>query len=179
VVDATHEDQWDFEPKRHWEPAGAVIRVRQPEVQRPASAAGILNEMWATEQWKTAESAEREAIKYTVADAQREPQRLPVIPLLVLSAGGETGWSDQVPLGTLKAQQLQREMAAYPALGRWTPVAGANHYIHLSQPAAVVDGIRQVVQVTRALSAAPTHRPEFRVSAQRWRTSGVLPPTEP
>lgn len=160
LVDATHEDQWDFEPKRHWEPTGAsAIRVRQPDVQRPAAAAGILKEMWATEEWKAAERAEREAIKYTVADAQREPKRLPVIPLIVLSPGVEVGWSERVPPGALKAQQLQREMAAYSALGRWTPVAGANHYIHLSQPAAVIDAVRQVVQATRAFSAVSTHRP--------------------
>jgi pimeloyl-ACP methyl ester carboxylesterase len=123
LVDATHEDQWDFEPKRYWEPTGdPALRVRQPEVQRPATAAGILKEMWATEQWKAGERAEREAIKYTVADAQHEPKRLPFIPLIVLSAGVETGWSERVAPGALKGQQLQREMAAYSALGRWTRI---------------------------------------------------------
>jgi pimeloyl-ACP methyl ester carboxylesterase len=160
LVDATHEDQWDFEPKRYWAPPGATaIRVRQPDIQRPAAAARILKEMWATEQWKTGERAERDAIKYTVADAQREPKRLPSIPLIVLSAGVKTGWSERVPTGDLKGQQLQREMAAYSALGRWIPVAGANHYIHLSQPAAVIDAVRQVVQAARALQPVSTDRP--------------------
>jgi len=160
LVDATHEDQWDFEPKRYWEPTGnTAVRLRQPEVQRPAAAAAILKEMWATEQWKAGERAEREPIKFTVADAQREPKRLPAIPLIVLSAGVETGWSEHVQVGALKAQQLQREMAAFSALGRWTPVPGANHYIHLSQPAAVLDAIRQVVQAGRAVRPAPESRP--------------------
>lgn len=166
LVDATHEDQWDFEPKRYWEPKGeAPLRVRQPEVQRPAAAAGILKEMWATDVWKAGERAEREGIKYTIADAQREPKRLPVIPLIVLSAGVETGWSDRVAAGALKGQQLQRELAAYSALGRWIPVAGANHYIHLSQPAAVMDAIRQVVQATKTFSAVPAAAKAQRPSA--------------
>jgi pimeloyl-ACP methyl ester carboxylesterase len=159
LVDATHEDQWDFEPKRYWDPTGnAAIRTREPEVQRPAAAAEILKEMWATEQWKAGERAEREAIKYTIADAQREPKRLPVIPLIVLSAGVEIGWSERVSAGALKGQQLQREMAAYSALGIWRPVAGANHYLHLSQPAAVIDAVRQVFQATRAFSAVSPPR---------------------
>lgn len=163
LVDATHEDQWDFEPKRYWEPTEDLgVRVRQPEVQRPAAVAAILKEMWATEQWKAGERAEREAIKYTIADAQREPKRLPAIPLIVLSAGVETGWFERVPLGALKGQQLQREMAAYSALGRWMPVVGANHYIHLSQPAAVIDAVRQVVQAARALRAVPSDRTSVR-----------------
>jgi pimeloyl-ACP methyl ester carboxylesterase len=158
LVDAMHEDQWDFEPKRYWEPSGGgapALRVRSPEVQRPAAAAAILKEMWATDKWKAGgERAERDAIKLTIANAQRESKRLPVIPLIVLSAGVENGWSDAVPPGAWKGQQLQKEMAAYSALGRWVPVAGANHYIHLSQPAAVVDAVRQVVQTSRAYSAA-------------------------
>jgi hypothetical protein len=61
LVDATHEDQWDFEPKRYWEPSGAAaIRPRQPEVQRPAAAAAILTAMWATDEWKAGERAERD-----------------------------------------------------------------------------------------------------------------------
>ena len=62
----------------------------------------------------------------------------------------ETNWLENVPAEALKGQQLQREMAAFSALGKWVPVAGANHYIHLSQPGAVVEAIRQVVQAARA-----------------------------
>jgi pimeloyl-ACP methyl ester carboxylesterase len=156
LVDATHEDQWDFEPARYWAPAAnPTIRLRQPDVQRPAAAAAILKDMWATDTWKAAERAERDAIKLTVADAQREPKRLPAIPLMVLSAGAEIGWHDNVPREALKGQQLQREMAAFSPLGKWTPVPGANHYIHLSQPTAVVEAIRQIVQACRALQRAP------------------------
>ena len=32
LVDATHQDQWDFEPKRFWQPPGAAsTRFMQPE----------------------------------------------------------------------------------------------------------------------------------------------------
>jgi hypothetical protein len=79
-------------------------------VERPAAAAAILKDMWATEGWKAGERAERDGIKLTAADAQRESKRLPVIPLIVLSAGVETGWLENVPAAALKAQQLQREM---------------------------------------------------------------------
>jgi len=159
LVDATHEDQWDFEPQRYWEPVGdPAIRLRQPEIQRPAPAAAILKEMWASDAWKAGERAEREAIKLTVAEAQREPKRLPAIPLIVLSAGSDISWNENVPRGALKAQQLQREMAALSALGKWMPVPGANHYIHLSQPAAGVDAIRQVVQDALSLRHATDSR---------------------
>jgi pimeloyl-ACP methyl ester carboxylesterase len=155
LVDATHEDQWDFEPKRYWEPSGtASIRLPQPNVERPQAVAAILKEMWATDSWKAGERSEREGIKHTVDDAQKESKRLPAIPLLVLSVGTEAGWSDNVATGVLKSQQLQREMAAFSPLGKWMPVGGANHYIHLSQPAAVVDAIRQVVQAARSTRPA-------------------------
>jgi pimeloyl-ACP methyl ester carboxylesterase len=155
LVDATHEDQWDFETSRHWEvPGHHSIQVRRPEVQRPPAAAAILKEMWATEAWKAAEQAERNAIKLTVSEAQRAAKRLPAIPVIVLSAGSEIGWNDDVGPQELKGQQLQREMAALSPLGKWVPVPGANHYIHLSQPAVVVDAIRQVVQAARAYRKA-------------------------
>jgi pimeloyl-ACP methyl ester carboxylesterase len=157
LVDGTHEDQWDYEPKRYWEPtAFQSIRLKQPEVARPQSVASILKEMWATDQWKTGERAERDGIKFTIAEAQKEPKRLPVVPLLVLSAGEEIGWMETAPLGALKWQQLQREMAAFSPLGKWRPVPGANHYIHLSQPAAVIREAVLVIRNAKAASASDT-----------------------
>jgi pimeloyl-ACP methyl ester carboxylesterase len=36
LVDATHEDQWDYEPKRYRDPTMIEpIRLKQPEVARP------------------------------------------------------------------------------------------------------------------------------------------------
>ncbi len=134
-------------------PGQQSIRLKQPEVVRPQAVASILAEMWATERWKVGERSEREAIKLTIEDAQKEPKRLPVVPLIVLSAGEEIGWAERVPVGALKGQQLQKELAALSPLGMWRAVPGANHYIHLSQPAAVVNAIREVVQVTRAYKA--------------------------
>lgn len=115
----------------------------------------ILKEMWATDRWQAGERAEREAIKITIGDAQKEPKRLPVVPLVVLSAGEEVGWLENVPIGVLKNQQLQKEMASFSPLGRWIAVPGANHYIHLSQPAAVANAIGHVVQASRAFKPAP------------------------
>lgn len=156
LVDATHEDQWDFEPRRFWQPPDAAsIRLRQPEVVRPPHVAAILKEMWATDGWKAGERAEREAIKITISEAQKEPQRLPIVPLIVLSAGEEAGWSDSVAISTLKGQQLQKEMAALSPLGRWVPVPGANHYIYLSQSVTVASAIRDVVQVVRVMKPGP------------------------
>jgi pimeloyl-ACP methyl ester carboxylesterase len=155
LVDATNEDQWDFEPKRFWEPSGAPsIRLKQPEVVRPQNVSTILKEMWATERWKAGERAERDAIKITISDAQKAPRRLPAVPLIVLSAGEEIGWSDNTASGALKWQQLQKEMATLSPLGKWVPVPGANHYIHLSEPMAVVNAIRKVVQAGRAYTKA-------------------------
>jgi pimeloyl-ACP methyl ester carboxylesterase len=155
LVDATHEDQWDYEPKRFWTTSDSPsIRLKQPEIVRPQTVASILKDMWSTDRWKSGERAEREAIKITVADAQKNPKRLPVVPLVVLSAGEEIGWSDNAPISALKAQQLQREMAAFSSMGTWRPVPGANHYIHLSQPAAVANAIREVVQATRGSTPA-------------------------
>jgi len=152
LVDSTHEDQWDFEPKRFWEPAGTPqLRYVQPEVERPKAVAELLREMWATERRRSAERAESEASRLSVSEAQKESKRLPAIPLIVLSPGIETTWLDRASMGALKAQQLQREIAAFSPLGRWRPVPGANHYIHLSEPAAVVEAVREVIQAVREL----------------------------
>jgi pimeloyl-ACP methyl ester carboxylesterase len=152
LVDSTHEDQWTFEPRRFWEPAGTPqLRYVQPEVERPKAVEQLLREMWATERWKSGERAEREAIGLSVSDAQKESKRLPAIPLIVLSSGIETTWLDRASMGALKAQQLQREMAAFSPLGKWRPVPGANHYIHLSQPAAVVEAVREIIQSVREM----------------------------
>lgn len=60
LVDATHEDQWDFEVRRYWQPTGqATLRSREPEVSRPAAVAEILKQMWETDRWKAGERAER------------------------------------------------------------------------------------------------------------------------
>ena len=60
LVDSTHEDQWDFEPKRFWEPTGTPqLRYLQPEVERPKAVEELLRQMWATERWKLGERAER------------------------------------------------------------------------------------------------------------------------
>ncbi|HYI96172.1 MAG TPA: hypothetical protein VEX68_21695 [Bryobacteraceae bacterium] len=151
-MDSTHEDQWDFEPKRFWEPAGTPqLRYVQPEVERPKAVAELLREMWATERRRSAERAESEASRLSVSEAQKESKRLPAIPLIVLSPGIETTWLDRASMGALKAQQLQREIAAFSPLGRWRPVPGANHYIHLSEPAAVVEAVREVIQAVREL----------------------------
>jgi pimeloyl-ACP methyl ester carboxylesterase len=155
LVDATHEDQWDYEAKRFWETAGPKsIRLPQPEVVRPEAASAILKHMWTTDSWKAGERSEREAISITVTSAQKNPKRLPVVPLIVLSAGEEIGWSENAPISALKGQHLQREMAAFSPLGKWVPVPGANHYIHLSQPAAVTHAIREVVQASQGIKAS-------------------------
>lgn len=156
LIDGTHEDQWDYEPRRYWEPTTfQAIRLKQPEVARPLAVASVLKEMWASDRWKAAERAEREARKITIAEAQKEPKRLPVAPLVVLSAGEEIGWTESAPIAALKWQQLQREMAAFSPLGKWRPVPGANHYIHLSQPTVVADAIREAVQLIRNANAIP------------------------
>jgi len=159
LVDATHEDQWDFEPKQYWQGEQAAIRTGQPPVVRPAAVTTILGQMWATETWKTGERLERDSIGATVSQMQKDPKRLAAIPLVVLATGSEVAWNEQAPLGALKSQQLQRELAALSPLGKFVPVAGANHYIHLSQPAAVVEAIRQVVQAGRFMKPALRGQP--------------------
>jgi pimeloyl-ACP methyl ester carboxylesterase len=151
LVDATHEDQWDFEPRRDWAPTGKPAK-RLPK--QPAAIDPITKQLQATGRWKTAERAEREAMAATIANAKRQPKRLPAIPLLVLSAGEAAGWADSVPAAIVKDQQLQREMAAFSPLGKWIPVPGANHYIQISNPATVTSAIRQVVEASRDLRLA-------------------------
>lgn len=53
LIDGTHEDQWDYEPRRYWEPTTfQAIRLKQPEVARPLAVASVLKEMWASDRWK-------------------------------------------------------------------------------------------------------------------------------
>lgn len=154
LVDSTHEDQWDWTITPYWRVSGpAAIRLAAPDVERPAPVQAVLRDMWATERWKQAERQERAGIKQTIAHAQHRLTRLPPIPLVVLSAGAGAGWDEHVAPDVLQGQQLQRGLAALSPLGRWQPVPGANHYIHLSQPAVVVEAIRQVVQAARGREA--------------------------
>lgn len=156
LVDATHEDQWDFAAKVPWtaKDPQAAKHPPQPPVTRTPEADKILGQMWRTDKWKTAERLEREGIKYTIAEMQKQPKRLPVVPLIVLSAGpGLDALSNAKP-DAWKGQLLHREMAAFSPLGEWIPVPGANHYIHTSQPAAVVDAIGRVVTTARTLKPA-------------------------
>ena len=83
LVDATHEDQWDFEAKQYWRFEQPNIQIPQPPVERPADVAAVLREMWATGKRKTGERQERDSIGATIADAQKNPKRLPPIPLIV------------------------------------------------------------------------------------------------
>jgi hypothetical protein len=63
---------------------------------------------------------------------QTQPKRLPIVPLLVLSAGERLDWLAPVNAKAWQGQQLQRELATLSSMGEWIPVPGANHYIHLS-----------------------------------------------
>ena len=54
---------------------------------------------------------------------------------------------------------LQNEEAAWSTRSRHTVVAEATHYIHLDQPPAVIDAVREVVsQVRAAATAQPARR---------------------
>ncbi|MFN0104347.1 MAG: alpha/beta fold hydrolase [Bryobacteraceae bacterium] len=124
LVDATHEDQWDFEPTVYWRFEQPIVQIPHPPVERPPDVAAILREMWATDKWNAGERRERDSIGATIADAQNNRRRLPPIPLVVLSAGAEIRWNDGATAGALKSQQLQRELAALSPFGKWVPVPG-------------------------------------------------------
>lgn len=153
LVDATHEDQWDYELMQRWIPGEPDVSKRpsQPPVVRPPEADAILRQMWQTENWKTGERRERDAIKLTMAEIQKQPRRLPLVPLIVLSAGERLDWLAHAGARAWQGQQLQRELAALSGMGEWAPVSGANHYIHLSKPEAVVNAIERIVQASRKL----------------------------
>ena len=76
------------------------------------------------------------------------------LPLVVLSAAGST----QVPWRSEDANRRSNDhwLAGHRALakrssrGRWALVPGANHFIQLSQPQAVIDAIQAVVDEVRA-----------------------------
>ena len=86
-----------------------------------------------------------------MTDVQKPLMRLPMIPLVVLTAGDALVWGDTASAGTWKRQQLQKELSTLSAQGEWVAVPGANHYIQLSKPSAVIDAIRRVVFAARAL----------------------------
>jgi len=94
--------------------------------------------------WSTA-VAEREAIEesYQQVKASTLPDKL---PLIVLTAeNGIEAW--QPPGQTVDEQsratwmKLQEELAGLSTQSKWIIVPGSGHYIHLEQPAAVIEAV--------------------------------------
>ena len=77
-----------------------------------------------------------------------------MIPVIVLTAGDRLEWGDNASAGAWKRQQLQRELSTMSAQGEWIVVPGANHYIQLPKPSAVVEAIQRVVSAARSLRPA-------------------------
>ena len=89
-----------------------------------------------------------------MTDSPKPLMRLPMIPLVVLTAGMPLEWGDTASAGAWKRQQLQKELSTLSAQGEWVAVPGANHYIQLSKPAAVIEAIQKVVNAARSLRPA-------------------------
>ncbi|HLK62810.1 MAG TPA: alpha/beta hydrolase [Bryobacteraceae bacterium] len=158
LVDSTHEGALAYDFRSYWTPRSqaASKSTDEPPLRFPPQVDSLLGQMSRTETWKTGEQQERAAINTIMNEVPKPPMRLPMIPLLVLTAGEPLVWSDSASAGAWKHQQLQKELSTLSAQGEWMAVPGANHYIQLSKPAAVVDAIQRVVNATRALQ--PAHR---------------------
>lgn len=153
LVDALNGDEPIYQMQSFWEPA--LISTQQSQnvaaPQRSAETEAILKQLRVTETWKVGEEQERAAVKTTLAEIQKSEKRLPLLPLIVLSAGARLGWGDSATLSPWTHQQLQRELSTLSAQGEWIPVPGCGHYIQLCKPQVVVDAIQRVVNAAKSL----------------------------
>ena len=77
-----------------------------------------------------------------LARPQGQPENLGALPLTVLSAGNAkrrtwTAWADWC--------RLQDELAALSTRSEYTYALNGDHYVHLDDPDAVVQAIRDLV----------------------------------
>jgi pimeloyl-ACP methyl ester carboxylesterase len=113
---------------------------------------------WSASEWDILSRLRRQR-NLALADAQVGPERatadlvraaggLEDMPLIVLTQGqGLGGWSD-----------LQRQLARRSRRGRQVLVPNSGHGIPMEAPGAIVDAVRDIVQVERLAAARPANR---------------------
>lgn len=156
LVDALNGDEPQYKLKSFWQPKRSHLEQepRVPTIQRPPEVEAILQQLRATETWMTGERQERDAVKVTLAEMQQSEKRLPMLPLIVLSAGRQLDWTESASTSAWEHQQLQRELSTMSPQGEWIPVPDTGHYIQLSNPSVVINSIQRVVTAARSFQPA-------------------------
>lgn len=156
LIDSSHEEQFErFERagvKRTFLPTGGAFFIGNhnqiprglPESLRPVAEALAVRSSAVRSLY-----SELRLMRHSTRQV-RASDPLPQVPVVVItrnSKGGRDGAdSDLMAMVWL---QMQSELASRTGLGVLIEADTKDHYIHLTQPELVVDGIRSVVQMSR------------------------------
>jgi pimeloyl-ACP methyl ester carboxylesterase len=81
------------------------------------------------------------------AERQKNPQLLGDRPLIVLTRGESITSGPMVEQRETERRQQQADLATLSSRGKQVVVPDSGHQIHIDQPGAVTDAIREVLNV--------------------------------
>lgn len=110
--------------------------------------------LWATEPWFWNSCADEGSRAFQIWDevSRENITRLNDIPLIVISSGGDMGFSAD-PIEDARANEvfrsLQKEMAMESLKGQYLIAKNSSHYIQIDEPDIVTNSIHSVIQDIR------------------------------
>ena len=153
LVDATHEDVFTWEAPTYWNPPKPDVVPPEPEfdlnlIKWTPETRKLIDQSREDPQWQATTQKESQGIRDSVLQL-REFDKLPNIPLIVLTAGEEKKLEDYWSPRDLMWNQLQRDLATLSPRSEHIHVPGSIHYIQLDNPEIVANSINRIVDITR------------------------------
>jgi pimeloyl-ACP methyl ester carboxylesterase len=153
LVDASHEDQFDWYQTYTSAVPSTGPGASDPEPKRTAEAAEIVRAMREDPKFAATQAREGAGILDSVA-LLREFDSLPnMLPLIVLTRGAEKQLEDDWTAFDLMWNRGQRNLASLSPRSTHMHVPGASHFIQLDRPDAVIASIVRIVALARESDA--------------------------
>lgn len=149
LVDASHEDQFDWYQTYSAAVPSTGPGAPDPEPNRTAETAQIVRAMREDPKFAATQSREGSGILDSVA-LLREIDSFPnMIPLIVLTRGAEKELEDHWTAFDLMWNRGQRSLASLSPRSTQVHVPGAGHFIQLDRPDVVIASILRIVAIVR------------------------------
>ena len=153
LVDSSHEDQFTWEAPTYWNTPKPAVVPTEPEfdldlIKWTPATRKLIDQSRQDPQWQATTNKESQGIRDSVLQL-REFDRLPNIPLIVLTHGAEKKLEDYWSPRDLLWNQLQRDLSTLSPRSEHIHVPGAMHYIQLDNPDIVATSINRIVAIAR------------------------------